>query len=81
MLQAILGVNRDGAQRLLAELVANMSRLPAAAHPDPWAGIYSGKRERAAAGANSRLSVRYSIPLVAAYHMLRGGTPYSNPTK
>jgi hypothetical protein len=41
MSQTIPGVARDTAQRLLAELVGNMSRLPAAVHLNHAASPFS----------------------------------------
>lgn len=55
-LDAIPGVGVDVAQAILAELGADMSRFPSAAHAASWAGLAPGKNESAGRNQSSRVS-------------------------
>lgn len=55
-LDGIPGVGRDVAQVLLAELGADMSRFPSAAHAASWAGLAPGKNESAGKNRSGKIT-------------------------
>ena len=70
LMQALLWVNRDASERILAAVVASMGRLRLAPHLPAWAGICLEAHKKTATEARkSCLSARHAILLVA-YRML-----------
>lgn len=55
-LDEIPGVGRDVAQIILAELGADMSRFPSAAHAASWAGLAPGKNESAGKNRSGKIT-------------------------
>lgn len=55
-LDGIPGVGRDVAQVILAELGADMSRFPSAAHAASWAGLAPGKNESAGKNRSGKIT-------------------------
>lgn len=55
-LDEIPGVGRDVAQVILAELGADMSRFPSAAHAASWAGLAPGKNESAGKNRSGKIT-------------------------
>ncbi|MFZ5502531.1 MAG: IS110 family transposase [Pseudomonadota bacterium] len=55
-LDEIPGVGRDVAQIILAELGADMSRFPSAAHAASWAGLAPGKNESAGKNRSGKVT-------------------------
>lgn len=70
-LDEIPGVGRDVAQIILAELGADMSRFPSAAHAASWAGLAPGKNESAGKNRSGKITpgnLHLKSALVQAAH-------------